>query len=480
VQGTAGEGGNGNGGRGRPAYKASTMYITAIEFENLKGFPSTTLDFTRPDGSYAGWNVFVGGNSSGKSTLLRGMALALLGPENGGLLIGDRQGWILKGESKASAKLSVAGQAPHDQFKRTTGRPPSSLSFDMGVRWFVEKAGDTPQFKAMDIRSKNKGKPKDKNASRLAIAERGPWSTSASGWFSAGYGPMRRLTGSSSESMRYSVARESTNRFVTLFREDAALSESEEWLKRMHARHLESQDPAIDELLKGVRAILDDGLLPQGMHISRITVDQVFIRDERDTELPMRDISDGCRSAYATILDLIHGMFQVYGSEELFQKNENGQTVITRPGVVIIDEIEAHLHPSWQRDIPYWFKTHFPHIQFMVSTHSPLVAQAADPGGLYLLPMQNDVTRIARRASDVEYEKIRWGTAQKTILGTAFGLSTTRTKWAADRIAKWKLLNAKNESGVKLTPSERTDLATLDKQLDLAFEPGEPVPVAGE
>ena len=281
---------------------------------------------------------------------------------------------------------------------------------------------------------------------------------------------MRRLTGSSSEAMIYSKSRSRESRFVTLFREDAALSESEEWLRKMYSRSLQSTHPEIRIVLEGVKALLGDGLLPHGMKISQITVDHVFVVDAQGLELPMRDISDGCRSIYATILDLIHGLYEVYGVDGLFTADADGRTVVARPGVVIIDEIEAHLHPSWQRDIPEWLKVHFPKIQFLVSTHSPLIAQAADPNGLFILPLQADTGQIARPATKAEYEKIRWGSAHKTILGVAFGLSTTRTKWANQRLKRWQELNAKAHARVALGASEKKEFETLKKQLEQVLD----------
>ncbi|MCX6879447.1 MAG: AAA family ATPase [Verrucomicrobia bacterium] len=437
------------------------MYIKALQLENVRSFTDVNFDLERPDGSFAGWTVFVGGNSSGKSTILRSAALALIGPEAGGRLTGSPTGWIYNGQAKASAVLKVKWDREHDRFKQT-GRNPSEV-FEAGVRWFFEKkTDDLAQFKAVEKRNAND--------TRIRIAECGPWSPNSFGWFSAGYGPMRRLTGSSSEAMRYSISKEAENRFVTLFREDAALSESEEWLRRMHARSLESSSDKIRIVLEGVQALMGDGLLPHGMKISRITVDHVFVKDSRGVELPMRDISDGCRSIYATILDLVHGLYEVYGVEGLFEADDQGRMVISRPGVVIIDEIEAHLHPSWQRDIPEWLKVHFPKIQFLVSTHSPLIAQAADPNGLFILPLQADTDQVARPATMAEYERIRWGTAHKTILGVAFGLSTTRTKWATQQLKRWQELNAKHKAGVPLARAEAADLKVLRKQLELALD----------
>ncbi|MBF0627511.1 MAG: AAA family ATPase [Magnetococcales bacterium] len=100
--------------------------------------------------------------------------------------------------------------------------------------------------------------------------------------------------------------------------------------------------------------------------------------------------------------------------------------VVERSGVVLIDEVEAHLHPTWQQKLPQWLKTHFPGLQFLVTTHSPLVAQAADPNGLFVLPSPDDPNQEVRCLTGIEYDKIRMGRAEKTLLGTAFGLKTVQ------------------------------------------------------
>jgi hypothetical protein len=442
------------------------MYVKSAALHQLRCFEKLNLDFARPDGSFAGWTVFVGGNASGKSSLLKGIALALVGPDAGRQLIGPALGWIRREGKRADAELDLEWDQRQDHFKKG-GKLPSA-SFRCGVRWAME--GRDPavaQFRGIERRNTR--------GTRIQTPDRGPWSATPEGWFSAGYGPMRRLSGSSSESIAFSVRGGVVSRYVTLFREDAALSESEAWLKLTQSRYLESraqrstQESSLKRLLDGVSRLLGNGLLPHGMTISRITVDHVYVKDEHGLELPMRDISDGCRSIYATVLDLVHGMYEVYGIEGLFEE-EDKSVVISRPGVVLIDEIEAHLHPEWQRTIPAWLKEHFPKVQFLVTTHSPLVAQAADANGVFVLPSPSDSTRVARRLDPDETVRLRLGRAEKTLLGTAFGLKTSRSVWANAQIARWKVLNAKRKSSARLSKRERDEHASLAKQMALAFE----------
>ena len=77
------------------------MYVKSISMENVKGFRALEFDFERPDNTFAGWTVFVGGNASGKSTLLKALALSLIGPDVGRQLIVSPSGWIAPGETKS-------------------------------------------------------------------------------------------------------------------------------------------------------------------------------------------------------------------------------------------------------------------------------------------------------------------------------------------------------------------------------------------
>jgi predicted ATP-binding protein involved in virulence len=434
------------------------MYIKRVKFTNLKGFETLDFDFTRKNKSYAGWTVFVGGNSSGKSTLLKGIALALMGAESGRIYIPDLAGWIRFGCLKAESTITVIREKNDDiQLKET---PPDSIK--AGVFWEKEKEGEVPNFRKTKVNG---------------CTEKGLWNPNAYGWFCAGYGPMRRLSGSSSESMRFTLDQGIISRFATLFREDASLSECESWLIKYYSQTLETKGnnkKEIDQFLDNIKRFLNDDLLPLGMKIGKITNignTNVFVTNQSGEEIPMRDISDGCRGIYATILDLIHHLCTVYGSKDLFRE-DNGRLVINRSGVVLIDEIEAHLHPQWQLEIVDWLKIHFPLIQFLVTTHSSLIAQCADDNGIFVLPLHNELGRKPCLLTEEESNKIRMGKAGKTLLGSAFGLKATRSLWALAQIQRWKELDSKKRN-VKLTPNEKQEYSELENLLQKSFDDDE-------
>jgi hypothetical protein len=286
------------------------------------------------------------------------------------------------------------------------------------------------------------------------------------------------LTGSSTDALRYSLARGNLASCVTLFREDAALSESETWLKQEYSRSLQQKDQKqpISPLVGHVQDLLNEGLLPDGFKITRVTVDDVFMSTPNGGELPLRDLSDGCRSTYALVLDIIHSMAAAYGDKELFRRDRKNQLVVDRPGVILIDELEAHLHPSWQRTICEWLKTRFPRVQFFITTHSPIILQSADEGGVFVLPLPEELSsgRTVRRLEAHEHDRIVLGRAEKVLLGEAFGLKRTWSIQAERLVKRWEQLAALKQAKGRLAPGEQKELTTLEKKVQLVFDDTEP------
>lgn len=92
--------------------------------------------------------------------------------------------------------------------------------------------------------------------------------------------------------------------------------------------------------------------------------------------LDLTQMSDGERSLLAMMIDLCRRL--VLANPELDDPLQGA-------GVVLVDEIELHLHPKWQREIVEKLRRTFPRIQFILTTHSPFVVQTLRPGELRLL-----------------------------------------------------------------------------------------------
>ena len=99
----------------------------------------------------------------------------------------------------------------------------------------------------------------------------------------------------------------------------------------------------------------------------RLLVDKVGVA------LDLSQLSDGERSFLAMICDL---------GRRLALANPLLDNPLHGAGVVLIDELELHLHPKWQRDVTEKLRRTFPNVQFIATTHSPFVIQALRPGEL--------------------------------------------------------------------------------------------------
>ena len=94
---------------------------------------------------------------------------------------------------------------------------------------------------------------------------------------------------------------------------------------------------------------------------------------KKNTEIVYKvsQLSDGYRAMLALVMDLARRMAQVNRDEKL-----SGEFLLQTPAIVLIDEVELHLHPSWQQTVLNSLLDIFPNTQFIVTTHSPQVLTA--------------------------------------------------------------------------------------------------------
>lgn len=422
------------------------MYISKVILKDIRGFADLQFDLTRGDGTYAGWTVFTGDNGSGKSTLLKAVAIGLTGRDTARSLQPSFQGWIRDSAGdEAAIELEIVRSA-QDDATAESGRNPSSR---FPARLTLKNGGKEPGLQAT-IPS---GKPRS-----YSTPERTIWSPDAKGWFSCGYGPFRRVFGASPEATRQMVA-PTTERFVTMFQEAASLAEVDQWLRNLKHKELENR-AAEREQLALLLEILRDDLLPNQITVDRVDSDGLWLKDRNGVQLAWGQMSDGYRAALALLADIIRHLISAYGVVGLTDRGSNGKLFIKRSGVVLIDEVDAHLHPEWQREIGFWLKQHFPFMQFLVTTHSPIICQAADPNGLFVLPEPG--SDVAPRAlTQDEYEKVIASRPDTILLTPAFGLQNTRSPRAVAGRAEWAQLQAKKRAGAKLTPVEEAKVAQL-------------------
>ena len=262
---------------------------------------------------------------------------------------------------------------------------------------------------------------------------------------------------------------ERTERFATLFHESASLSEGDKWLRLLKYKQLEG-NPSATSTLTAVITLFNDGFLPDYFTVDRVDSDGLWLKDRKGKTLSWSCMSDGYRSALALLTDILRHLVKHYGLDKLIDHDANGNPFIKPSGVVLIDEIDAHLHPEWQREIGFWLKKRFPNIQFIVTSHSPLICQAADPNGLFVLPEPGS-DEPARALTAEEYQKVISSRPDTILRSAAFGLQNTRSPVAVEARSAFADLRTKQRAGGKLTQAEQVELERLRQYINPDEEP---------
>ena len=152
-------------------------------------------------------------------------------------------------------------------------------------------------------------------------------------------------------------------------------------------------------------------------------------------------------------------MAKAFGPERVFDPTD--ATRIRPEGVVIIDEVDAHLHPTWQQRIGRWFCEHFPNVQFIVSTHSPLVCQSAENGSIYVLPRSGTDER-GGMVKGADLKRLVYGTVLDAYGTEAFGREAALTRSPSSRDMHRRLATLNNtEIRRRLTADEEKERQEL-------------------
>ena len=163
------------------------------------------------------------------------------------------------------------------------------------------------------------------------------------------------------------------------------------------------------------------------------------------------DLSSGSQSTLLWILWLAFKMLDHYE----FSKGWNEQ-----PAVLLIDEIENHLHPTWQRRVIPALLEHFPGLQIFAASHSPFVVAGLRTGQVHML--KRDANGLVS-ASTNERDIIGWTTDE--ILRTFMGVDEPTDQLTVDRANRLRVLRGKEE----LSDAETEEMSDLRRQVNEDF-----------
>jgi AAA domain, putative AbiEii toxin, Type IV TA system len=277
-------------------------------------------------------------------------------------------------------------------------------------------------------------------------------------WFCASYGPFRRFIGGDEGLQKLYTSNPRLARHLSMFGEATALSEALPWIESLRFKQLEGSGEG--ELLGPIVAFINQpGFLPHGVQLRDVSSRGVELVDASGSRVPIHSLSDGYRSVLSMTLELIRQLAMTYHRAELFSSDG---TQVIGPGVVIVDEIDAHLHPSWQRTLGVWFLKHFPNIQFIVSTHSPLVCQATETGSVFRLPAPGADPEVDRgvMVNGLARNRLLYGSVLDAYGTGVFGEGVERSDSGHAKLERLAQLNTRELTGA-LSEDERRDQSEL-------------------
>lgn len=414
----------------RPA-REPTAWLESIELENVRCFHARqTVPFTTRDGNKAQWTLLLGENGTGKSTLLQ--VCAMLMPRR----------WELDDDL---GKYVVRSHAYDDQAGTWLRLPrvdkfgalQANFAISMNIhnhlvswRWQQRPVagalamGPESPFPSFDVIPRI--------PACLAYAPyRSPWA----------FVP----DDTSAEKLRgLFIGFTQLRNPVSWYKERtyAAINPNSSELSRKNANRI------LSRIKKTLIALLPD-------------VEDLQIRTDQEGRGPNQLLAktpygwarvDALGLGYQSVLSLAVDI-----ASRLIEHYPDSPNPLIEPAVILIDEVDLHLHPKWQRTLQEELSRQFPKAQFIATAHSPLVVQSSPDANILLLKREKDYV-VVDRAPEV----IKTWRVDQILTSDLFGIPTARPPNLDRLIQERDLILGKDE----LSKRDEKRLEELHDEID--------------
>ncbi len=385
------------------------MYIEAISIENFRTFRKARVEFIHsnrtadnnlPKPKLPNINLLLGNNGLGKTTLLKAIALSCLGPA-----------------------VSDAGIYPYRLVRREPDQKALNENKAEITATYRSHKQDNVPFKTVEskIQISQKG---DLEQLRWVHPEEKIWhpiySSSSDAFFFVGYGATRRVEKQERADLasRKQSVFARAQRIQSLFEEAYSLIPLSSWLPAF-----KSENPGRHkQVCNLINRLMGEGLYQFTGELE----DNEYVFEKNGLRVPFPALSDGYRAYLGWIGDLLYHICMTCPS---------GQKLIDNHGIVMVDEIDLHIHPKWQVNILPTLAKALPNIQFIVTSHSPLVVGTLEWMNILLMVPGPKQSSTPKRI----YSGIHGLDADQILLSDFFGMKSTRVKAKETQLEKLTL-----------------------------------------
>lgn len=363
-------------------------YLKIISLLNVRSFKGKNEIFlSDKDRKLAQWTVILGNNNTGKTTILKCIADLYLRTEKASTTPFNMDNLIdEKSErTKEEAYVLTPNKLPLNLITHSEGE------YSLGIYTLGE-------FEPVFINKKTNQHLITRAFCRVGL---GSFNGEYGFFFDIGYPHMKHifLQGYSTQRKTSESSlseQENTETVQSFFSNNFELINVEEWLLQVNYASKNDDSPKSDRerakrIEKRVREVITSEILPDIQDFRfRSTQDfKNYIEFQTDYGwIRLKDLGYGYQATLAWVMDLAKRMFDRYPTS----KNP-----LAEPAVVLVDEIDLHLHPEWQRKIISYLSNIFKNTQFIVTAHSPLIIQSAENVNLVMLEKDGDHINIRQQ-----------------------------------------------------------------------------------
>lgn len=319
--------------------------VESISISNFKNIEQLSLDLRGPSSLDGNWTCIAGINGAGKSAILQALCIVLLGERNAAELGSTRLGRMIR--------RTPDGSLPGAKIEAWIRRGENSrvrIAIPLNVEGIDE----------LELRS-------DPDYAQM----RQLWDEMKSMVF-VSYGAARNLT--EEEEKRHDFAAKPVRRQMTLFDPLTRIADVDVLIK--------SGSDNSDKR-RTLYRLLQQILNEEGLGV--LDEDDRLVFGRTGTKVDAIDLPDGFRSTVAWLADLCSAWH-----DSAPEGVDRGTDPSRITGIVLLDEIDLHLHPSMARSIVPKLREALPKVQFVVTTHSPLVLSSFDRRELIVLEADDE------------------------------------------------------------------------------------------